>query len=106
MGIEQFNQLGEVRQRPRQAVDLVDDDDVNLPGSNVVQELLKVGPVGGSTGIPAIVIPGPNQGPAGMGLASDIGGGGLVLGIQRVELLVEAMLGGDPRIDCAADRLE
>ena len=27
MGIEQFDQLGEIRQRPRQAVDLVDDDD-------------------------------------------------------------------------------
>ena len=35
MGIEQLNQLGEIRQRPRQTVDLVDDDDVNLPGADI-----------------------------------------------------------------------
>src|ERR1700733_14733604 len=39
-----------------------------------------------------------------MGLAFDVGGGRLILGVQRVELLVEAMLGGDPGIDRAADR--
>ena len=31
MRIEQFDQLGEVGQRPRQTVDLVDDDDVENP---------------------------------------------------------------------------
>jgi hypothetical protein len=36
VGIEQFDQLGEVRQRSRQAIDLVDDDDVDLAGANVV----------------------------------------------------------------------
>src|SRR6266851_5401174 len=41
-----------------------------------------------------------------MGLAFDVGGGGLVLRVQRVELLVEPVLGGDPRIDRAADRLD
>jgi hypothetical protein len=34
MGIEQLNQLGEVRQRPRQAVDLIDNDHVNFPGAD------------------------------------------------------------------------
>ena len=105
MGIEQLNQLGEVCQRPRQAVDLVDDDDVNLPGADIVQQLLKVGTVGGPAGVSAVVIAGPDQGPAGMGLAFDIGRGGIVLRVQRVELLVEPVLGGDPRIDRAADRL-
>jgi len=47
MRIEQFDQLGEVGQRPRQTVDLVDDDDVDLPGANIIQQLLKVGAVGG-----------------------------------------------------------
>src|SRR5258706_2604148 len=36
MRIEQFDQLGEVGQRPRQTVDLVDDDDVDLPGANII----------------------------------------------------------------------
>jgi hypothetical protein len=104
MGIEQFDQFGEVGQRPRQAIDLVDDNDIDLPGSDVVQKLLKVGTVGGPVGIPAIVIAGPDQGPAGVGLAPDLGGGGIVLGVQRVELLVEPMIGRDPRIDRASDR--
>ena len=47
MGIEQLNQLGEICQRPRQAVDLVDDDDVNLPGADIVQQSLQVGTIGG-----------------------------------------------------------
>ena len=73
MGIEQFDQLGEVCQRPRQPVDLVDDNDVNLPGADIIQQLLKVGAVGGPAGIPAVIITGPDQGPAGMGLTLDIG---------------------------------
>ena len=73
MGIEQLDQLGEVGKRPRQTVDLVDDDDVDLAGADIVQQSLQVGTVGGPTGISAIVIAGPNQGLAGMGLALDIG---------------------------------
>ena len=46
MGIKQLNQLGEICRRPRQAVDLVDDDDVNLPDSDIFQQLLKVWTVG------------------------------------------------------------
>src|SRR5690349_20842909 len=40
-----------------------------------------------------------------MGLAFDIGTGSLVLGIQRVELLIEAVLSRDPGIDRAPDDL-
>src|SRR3984893_8487374 len=106
MGIEQLNQLGEVGQRPRQAVDLVDDDDVNLPGADIVQQLLKVGTLGGPAGGSPIVIAGADQSPAGMGLAFDVGGGSLVLRVQRVDLLVEPVLGRDPGIDRAADLLD
>src|SRR5260221_2855953 len=41
----------------------------------------------------------------GMGLTLDIGGGSIMLGIQRVELLIESMIGRDPGINRAADRL-
>src|SRR5258708_663060 len=51
----------------------------------------------------SIVIAGPDQGPDGMGQTLDIGGGSIVLRVQRVDLLVEPMLGRDPRIDRAAD---
>jgi hypothetical protein len=45
MGVKQFDQLGEVRQKPRQTVDLVHNDDVNLPGADIVEELLQVGAI-------------------------------------------------------------
>jgi hypothetical protein len=46
MSIEQLDQLGEVSQGPRQAVDLVDNDDVDLPGADIIQKLLKIGSIG------------------------------------------------------------
>src|SRR5258708_17482373 len=104
MGIEQFNEFGEIGQGSGQAVDFVDNEDIDLPGPDIIQELLEVWPVGGPTGVPAIVIAGSDQGPSGMGLALDIGRGGIVLRIQRVELLVKPTLSRDPRIDGAADR--
>ena len=39
----------------------------------------------------------------GMRLAFDVGRGCLVLSIQRVEILIETLVGRDPRIDRAAD---
>ena len=40
MGIEELDELGEVGKGPCQPVDLVDHDDVDLAGPNVVQEPL------------------------------------------------------------------
>ena len=48
-------------------------DDVDLAGADVVQQPLQIGTVGGPAGVSPIVIPGPDQGPADMGLAFDIG---------------------------------
>src|SRR5258706_10873900 len=101
-----MNELGEISQRPGQEVDFVDDDDVNLSGADIVEQLLKVGTVGGPAGVSPIVIARTDQSPAGMGLAFDVGGSGLVLRVQRVELLVEPLLGRDPRVDRAADGLD
>src|SRR5258708_4528327 len=106
MGIEQFDQFGEVRQRPRQTVDLVDDDDINLPGADIVQQSLQIGSIGRSAGVSAIVIAGADQGPAGMRLTLYIRGSSIVLRIQRVELLIEPVLGGYPGVDGAADRFD
>ena len=41
LGIEQFHQLGEVRQRTGQPVDLIDDDDIDLPSFDAFQEMLQ-----------------------------------------------------------------
>ena len=43
--IKQLDQLGEVGKRPRQTVYLVDDDDVDLAGADIVQQPLQVRPV-------------------------------------------------------------
>jgi hypothetical protein len=50
VGIEQFDQLREVRERSRKTVDLVYNDDVDLAGADILQQLLKVGTVGGPAG--------------------------------------------------------
>ena len=93
--IEQLDQLGEVRQRAGQTVDLVDDDDVDLPGPHVLKQPLQRRAVGIAAGEAAIVIFGPDHRPAGMLLAPDIGLRGIVLGVEGVEVLFEPLVGGD-----------
>ena len=73
MLIEQLDQLGEVSQRASQAVNLVDDDDVDLSGSQILKQPLQRRAVGVPTGEAAIVIFGPDQRPAGMRLTPHIG---------------------------------
>ena len=46
MSVEQFDQLGKVGQRPRQPIDLVDHNDVDLAGADIFQKLLEGGPLG------------------------------------------------------------
>ena len=78
-----------VGKRPGQAVDLIDRDDVNLPGSNVSQEPLQVRTVGRSAGVTTVIVRGSHQAPAGMSLASYIRRRRLILRIEGVEVLIE-----------------
>jgi hypothetical protein len=41
MGIERLDQLGEVRQRAGQPIDLIDDDDVDPPGLDIDEQVLE-----------------------------------------------------------------
>src|SRR5262245_57164625 len=93
--------LGEVRQRAGQPVDLVDHDDVDLARLNVGEQQLQAGAFQRPAGEAAIVIMSPDELPALMGLALDVGLCRLALGIERVKVLFEAMLGGLPGIDGA-----
>jgi hypothetical protein len=102
MGIEQFDQLSEISQGACQAIDLVDDNDIDPVRSDVVEELLQGRAVGGSAREAAIVISGSNQCPTGMGLAADIGLRRIILGIKRVEVLIKAGLCRHAGIDGAA----
>src|SRR6266516_7597949 len=51
------------------------------------------------------LISGPDQGPAFLHLAAHISFGGVMLGIERVEILLQPIVGGDPGIDGAANPL-
>jgi len=71
--------------------------------ADIIQQSLQVGTIGRPTGISAVIISRPDQGPAGMGLTLYIGRGCVVLRIERVELLIQPVVGGDPGVDRAAD---
>ena len=105
MLVEQLDQLGEVGERAGQAIDLIDDDDVDLAGPDLVQQSLQGRAVERGAGEPAIVVAVRNQAPALMRLALDIGLAGLALGVERVEGEVEIMLGRFAGVDRAAQRL-
>jgi hypothetical protein len=93
VGIKELDELGEVGERPRQPVDLVDHDDVDLASPDVGQEPLQGRAFCRSAGETAIVIAGLDEGPAGLRLTADIGFRGIVLGLQRVELLLKPGIG-------------
>ena len=94
MPLENLDQLREIHERTRQAVDLVDDDDVDGARLNVGHQSLKGRALEGSAGVAAIIVAVADQEPALGALARYIGLAGLPLGIQRVELHVEALLAG------------
>ena len=93
MLVEQLHQLGEVGERPGEAVDLVDHDDIDLAGPHVCQEPLQGRPVGIAAGEATIVVFRADQRPAGMDLTADIGLRGIVLGIERIEVLLQPLVG-------------
>jgi hypothetical protein len=96
MGIEQFDQLGEIGQGAGQAIDLVDDNDIDPIGADVIEEPLQSRTVSGSARETTVVISSTNQCPTGMSLAADIRLRRIILGIERVEVLIEARLSRDP----------
>ena len=101
--LKQFNQLGEIGKRSGQAVDFVNNHDIDLARLNVGEQRLKGRAFEGAAGEAAIVMAGLDQSPSFVGLALDVGFCGLTLGIKRVEILFKAMLGGLARVDGAAE---
>ena len=91
--IEDVDDLGEIGKRPGQAVDLVDNDDLNLPGLNVLQKPLERRPLHRTAGQAAVIVHVAKRDPSGMTLAHDIGLARLPLGVERIEFLLEALVG-------------
>ena len=103
LGIEDLDDLGEIGERPGQPVDLVDDDDVDPPRLDVGEQPLQRRPLHRGAGEPAVVVSRAQAHPALVPLAGDVGLAGLALRMQRVELLLEPLLGGFAGVDRAAN---
>src|SRR5215813_234661 len=103
MLVEELDKLGEVRQRACQAVDLVDDDDVDLASPQVIENALQGRALDVAAREATVVVFGSQKGPARMGLAANKRLRGIVLSIERVEVLLEPLVSRDARIDRAAN---
>jgi len=90
MGVEDVDDLGKICERPRQSVDFIDNDDLNLAGLDVFQKPLEGRPLHRPAGQAAVVVDVRKRDPSGMTLAHDIGLASLPLGVERVEFLLEA----------------
>ena len=100
--VEHLDHLGEVGERPGQPVDLVDDHDVDQALADIGQQPLQRRPLHVAAGEAAVVVGGLDQPPALAGLALDERLAGLALGIERVEVLLQPLLGGFAGVDRAA----
>ena len=96
--IEDLDHACEVGQGPGQAVNLVDDDDVDLAGLDVAEKPLERRALHGCAGEAAIVVAGRDRSPTFAGLALHIRRAGFALRIEGVERLLEAFLAALPRV--------
>jgi hypothetical protein len=101
--LEGLHETGEVEQGAAQAIDLVNDDAVDLAGGDGSQQALQRWPVEVSAGAAAIVEVFGQAYPAFGALAGDVGLGRLALGIQGVKLLVQTFFSRLARVDGTAD---
>jgi hypothetical protein len=102
MAVDDLHDPGEVEERAAKAVDLVDDDAVDLPALDRGEEPFERWPIHASAREAAVVVPPRKTDPAGVLLARDVRLGGLALGVEGVELLLEPLLGALPGVDGAA----
>src|SRR6185312_4184117 len=79
----------------------VDDHDVDPAGPDIGKQILQRRPLQSAAGEPAIVIAASRQYPALVLLAANVGLTGFALRRQRVEFLLEPLLGGFAGVDRA-----
>jgi hypothetical protein len=81
VSIEDLDHPGEVRQRPRQPIDLVDDHDIDQALFDVRQQLFEGGTLHRRAGKAAVIVRGLAQSPAFALLTSDIRFTSFALGV-------------------------
>ncbi len=101
--IEGLDQLCKIEQRAGEPVDLVDDHDVDLARFDIGQQALEGRALQRSAREATVIVLAGQQRPAFRCLAQYIGGAGLALGIERVEVLLKTFLARLPGVDGAAD---
>jgi hypothetical protein len=101
-GVKDLDNLGKIGERAGQAVDLIDHHDIDPPGREVGEQLLQSGPSHRGAGEPAVVITFRQAHPAFVPLARDEGLTGFALRLQRIELLLEPLLGRFAGVDRTA----
>lgn len=104
MLVEGLHHTREVQKRPAQSVHLVDHHAVDSAGLDVIHQLLQSRPLHVGAGEAAIVIPVWQTDPAFVLLTGDVGLARFALSVQRIELLLEPLLGAFAGVDCAANR--
>ena len=106
VAVEHLDQLREIHQAAAEPVDLVDDHDVDPAVLDVGKQSLQRGPLQRAAGEAAVVVTVGNQQPAFRLLAGDVGLASLALGVEAVELLIQAFLARLPGVDRAAELAE
>ena len=90
--VEDFHDLGEVTERACQSIHLVDDYSVDPVGLDIRKNPFQGGSLKGAAGDAAVIVHLGQRGPALVLLTEDKGFAGFPLGIERVEVLLEAVL--------------
>src|SRR6516225_2453411 len=101
--IEDLDDLGKIGKRAGQPVDLVDDDDVDPPRRDIGEQTLQGRPIHCRAGEAAVVVTSGQAHPAFVPLAADERFAGFALRLQRIELLIEPLLGGFAGVDRTAN---
>src|SRR5450755_4699982 len=100
--VESFNDLGKIGQAPRQAIDLVDNDGIDLSIFNVIQQTSKRWSVHASARISTVVVESREGCPSFLPWAGDEGLAGFSLGVERIEGHFQSFLGRLARVNGAS----
>src|SRR5215472_1413828 len=101
--VEDLDDLGEIGEQTGQAVDFVDNDRVDPPRGDIGKQPLQRRPIQRRARAPAIVISRAQAHPAFVALAGDEGFASFALRPQRIEFLLETLLGGFAGVDGTAN---
>jgi hypothetical protein len=100
--VEGLDHPGEVGERAGQPVDLVDEHDIDPAALDIGEKALQRRSRHGAAGETTIVVCALDEPPTLVSLAGDVGFTSLPLRVQRIEGLVQALLGRLAGIDRAA----